>query len=272
MMKHVPFSKAPFKIGVSLKAYFGYKETLDWCRRVSQIAAIHPAVSRGLVSLFVLPSTPALGAVKPMLVGSKVGLGAQNLHFEDSGAYTGEVGGKFLKELGCEYAEIGHAERRMLFHESDEDVALKVAAAFRNKLTPILCVGEITHVTSAQAAKYVIKQIEDSISKTPESDSALKMVVAYEPLWAIGAEKPATAKHILEVSSLVQAFLSSHPRLAGSSLIYGGSAGPGLITELEGKIGGLFLGRLAHNPNNLIKILDEVVAVAEAAKAQPKIA
>jgi triosephosphate isomerase len=251
----------PVILGVSLKMYFGHQETLDWFTRISQIAAIHPAVSNNLATLFVLPSMPTLGIIGRMLSSTKVGLGAQDLYHQDKGAFTGEVGGAMLKELGCKYVEIGHAERRRLFGETDHDVALKVAAAVRNDLIPVLCVGEQNHVSVSEAAELCINQIR-AAGSVAQADS-IELLVAYEPVWAIGADSAAPDSHIIEVCALITEFLDSTKRFTGSRVIYGGSAGPGLLTRLHGNLAGLFLGRFAHDPDNIVKILDEVMAALE---------
>src|SRR6476620_7122787 len=113
-------------IGVSLKMYFGHAQTLDWCRTVGAMAAERPPSS---TRLFLLPSFPSLPGVADVLSGSGVAFGAQDLTAEDAGAQTGEVGGAILAELGCRYVEVGHAERRTLFGESEELVSAKTAAA-----------------------------------------------------------------------------------------------------------------------------------------------
>jgi triosephosphate isomerase len=248
---------SPVILGVSLKMYFSNQETLDWCKRVSQIAAIHPAVSNNLATLFVLPSMPTLGVIGSMLASTKVAVGAQDLYHQDKGAFTGEVGGPMLRELGCKYVEIGHAERRKLFGETDHDVAEKLSAALRNDLIPILCVGEQNHVSAEAAADLCINQI--TAAGSVSTDKNLDIIVAYEPVWAIGAEAPAPETHILDVCARITKFLASSDRFKNARVIYGGSAGPGLLTRLHGDLSGLFLGRFAHNTDNLVKILDEVV-------------
>jgi triosephosphate isomerase len=141
-------------LGVSLKAYLGYRQTLSWAARVAE----GRAGQRPDLELFVLPSYPALAEVSRILAGTGVSLGAQNLAAEDSGAQTGEVTGAMLVELGCRYVAVGHAERRRHFGESDEVVAAKIAAAFRHGLIPVLCVGESDHRTAAQAILECIRQ------------------------------------------------------------------------------------------------------------------
>lgn len=255
----IDISTSPVILGVSLKMYLGQQETISWCKQISQIAVIHPAVSNGLAKIFVLPSMPTLGVVSGLLSTSGVGLGAQDLYHKDRGAYTGEVGGPMLRELGCAYVEIGHAERRKLFGETDHDVAEKFAAAVRNDLVPVLCVGEQNHVSPQAAAKLAIAQVKSAIEFI--GDVPVQILVAYEPVWAIGADEPASKEHIVEVCKLISAYLVSNRQLAGSRVIYGGSAGPGLLTELKGGVSGLFLGRFAHDPQNLVQVLDEVSAL-----------
>lgn len=255
----IDISKAPVILGVSLKMYLGQQETIQWCKRISQIAMIHPAVSSGLAQIFVLPSMPTLGVVSNVLSSAGVGLGAQDLYHKDKGAFTGEVGGPMLREIGCEFVEIGHAERRKLFGETDHDVAEKLAAAVRNDLVPVLCVGEQNHVSPQAAAELCIAQIKSATEFI--GGKQVQILVAYEPVWAIGADVPASKEHIIEVCKLIDKELVENKQLAGSRVIYGGSAGPGLLTELNGQVSGLFLGRFAHDPQNLAQVLDEVSAI-----------
>ena len=259
----------PVILGVSLKMYFGYKETLRWCEQTASIADSHPAIQSGLARLFVLPSAPTLGVLSEQLAGTKLGLGAQDFFQEDQGPFTGAVSGKMLKELGCDYVEIGHAERREIFGETDLDVAAKIAAALRNDLTPVLCVGEEDHLEPNNAAQICIDQIESAVSVN--GDKPARLLVAYEPIWAIGAEKPASESHIILVCQLIKDFLASNDKYRGSRVIYGGSAGPGLLTKLQGAVAGLFLGRFALEPENLKKILDEV-SQANSLTATPGVA
>ncbi|NJP66653.1 triose-phosphate isomerase family protein [Streptomyces spiramenti] len=245
----------PVVIGVSLKMYFGHHRTLNWARRVAAVADSHPAVATGAARVFVLPSFPALVPVAGVLAGSGVEIGAQDVATADSGAYTGEVGAPYLSEIGCRYAEVGHAERRTLFAEDDTVVAAKTAAALRNGMTPVLCVGESETVPADTAARTVVAELDRVTEGLTGS-----LVVAYEPRWAIGAAASAPVDHITTVCRALTARLAREPRLAGSSVIYGGSAGPGLLTRLRPHVDGLFLGRFAHDPAALAAVLDEVHA------------
>ncbi len=196
--------------------YFGHARTLEWAAAIGDIARRHPAVTEGLVDLFVVPTFPSLVPVRDILAGSRVRLGAQDLSSADEGAFTGEVSGTELREIGCTLAEVGHAERRTIFHEDDAVVAAKTAAALRNELTPLLCVGETA----------LVAELETVVAALPGRD--------------------------------------------GSRVIYGGSAGPGLLTALGGEVKGLFLGRFAHDPTAVETILDEVRALATAPAGDPR--
>ncbi|MGW7515276.1 triose-phosphate isomerase family protein [Streptomyces sp. NPDC054796] len=251
-------------IGVSLKMYFGHHETLNWCRRIAAIADRHPAVVSGLAETFVLPSFPTLAPACGILAGSGVRIGAQDLCAEDNGAYTGEVAGPQLREIGCSYAEVGHAERRRLFGEDDHTVATKTAAALRSGLTPVLCVGEPERVRVGEATERCIDEVSSALAVAARDGAGGvlgRVLVAYEPQWAIGAPEPASPEHIGAVCAGLSAWLAEQPGLTGSRVIYGGSAGPGLLTRLGTRAGGLFLGRFAHDPAAFAQILDEAVAL-----------
>ncbi|SBN62935.1 triosephosphate isomerase [Curtobacterium sp. 9128] len=249
-------------IGVSLKMYFGHARTLEWASTVADIASEHPAVTSGAVDLFVIPTFPSLVPVRSVLEGTPVLLGAQDLAWADEGAFTGEVSGRELAEIGVDLVEIAHAERRSLFHETDDDIAGKVHAAFRNRLRPLICVGETTRASRPEAISDVTAQLDRSVSTAVADGIAGPVIAAYEPVWAIGAPQPAPDDHIVEVLAGIEAHLATRPELAGSVVIYGGSAGPGLLTRGQGGIGGLFLGRFAHDPEAIRTILDEAQALA----------
>ncbi|MFA3835487.1 triose-phosphate isomerase [Streptomyces aureus] len=251
---------APVLLGVSLKMYFGHYETLNWSRKIVQLADQHPAATSGAARLFVLPAFPAIVPVAGILARSGVDVGAQDIATEDVGAYTGEVSGPHLKEIGCRYAEVGHAERRRLYGEGDTVVAAKTAAALRNGLTPVLCVGELDPVEPEEAARRTLAEAARLLYGMRG-----KVVLAYEPQWSIGAPEPASVEHITTVCAALGEWLNSRSQHAGSTVIYGGSAGPGLLSRLGGSVGGLFLGRFAHDPAAVGRILDEIEAPASPA-------
>jgi triosephosphate isomerase len=246
-------------VGVSLKMYFGHADARRWFERVAGLAAAHPAVADGRVECFVIPTylqvLPAVAAFD----GTRVVVGAQDVATDDSGAFTGEVSAAELAEVGVRVAEVGHAERRRLFGETDEVVASKTAAALRNGIAPVLCLGEAERADAADAAVATIGQLRSALEGSP----AGRVLVAYEPVWAIGAPEPAPVEHIAEVARALRAELAAIPGREGSLVIYGGSAGPGLLTRLGDSVDGLFLGRFAHDPAALADVLDEAAALAD---------
>jgi triosephosphate isomerase len=245
-------------VGVSLKMYFGHARSVEWCGQVASIAREHPAVLSGEVELFVIPDYTALTSAALALAGTAVVLGAQDLATADSGAYTGEVSGAVLTEIGCRVVEVGHAERRRLFGEDESVVAAKTRAALRNGLAPVLCIGESEHGTADAAATECLRQLDAALSGAP----AGRVIVAYEPVWAIGAAHPAPVEHIRAVGAALKSVVAAWSGRDGSVVIYGGSAGPGLLADLDGTVDGLFLGRFAHDPAALAAVLTEAGEIA----------
>jgi triosephosphate isomerase (TIM) len=252
-------------VGVSLKMYFGHRQAIDWCRSVRRLAESHPAVSNGSVGLFVIPSFVAIAPAVAELAGTPVLVGAQDLFSEDRGAFTGEVSGAELAEAGARVVEVGHAERRRLFGETEEVVASKTAAALRNGLTPVLCIGEAANTGAGDAVAECARQLSSALADAPDG----AVIVAYEPVWAIGAERPAEPEYIRAVTSELRRTVAGLPGRDGSAVIYGGSAGPGLLTELGDDVDGLFLGRFAHDPAALGAVLDEAAALAARRSGAP---
>ena len=248
----------PVTVGVSLKMYFGHAQALDWCAAVAELAHSHPGVVSGAVDLFVIPGYLAVPAAVEILEGSHVVVGAQDLASADSGAFTGEVSGSELAEIGVGVVEVGHAERRRLFGETDEIVAEKTSAALRNGITPVLCIGETDEGEPADAAAESLRQVASALEGAPDG----RVIVAYEPVWAIGAAEPAPAAYIREVCALLRASVAGLAGRDGSVVIYGGSAGPGLLTELGSDVDGVFLGRFAHDTAALGRVLDEAASLA----------
>jgi triosephosphate isomerase len=237
-------------VGVSLKMYLGVEETRSWLQAVAPLAR-----GRDGVELFVAPTFLCLAAARDVLAGTGVQLGAQDVFWEERGAYTGEVSPSMLREVGCRYAEVGHAERRRLFGEDDAVVARKAAAVAAAGLVPVVCVGEAERTDPAAAARACARQLDAVLPALP---AAAPAVVAYEPVWAIGAPAPAPPAYVVEVARRLRPPLER--RAAPTRLLYGGSAGPGLFGSLGGAVDGLFLGRFAHDVRNLRTILDELTA------------
>jgi triosephosphate isomerase len=227
-------------VGVSLKMYFSLADARRWLLEAAEVVP-------DSVEFFAAPSYLA---IPDALEAFPDGTAAQDVAAEESGAFTGEVSAAELAEAGVRYVEVGHAERRRLFGETDEVVAAKTAAALRHGLVPVLCVGET--VEGPDAAEVAIAQLRSALTDAP----AGRVIVAYEPVWAIGADAPASDDHIRRVC----AALRDARREPHDAVIYGGSAGPGLLTRLGEAVDGVFLGRFAHDPVALRAVIDEAVA------------
>lgn len=257
----------PVYVGVSTKMYLGYADSLGWLAGIRREVDARPALAAGRVVPFVVPAFPVLPAAGRILEGSPVRLGAQDCGWAD-GPWTGEVAPSMLAELGVRLVEIGHAERRRHFGEDNAVIERKVRAADDAGITPLVCVGEEVQDGTAgpmAAATFVHRQIHDAVG----GDWALasRLIVAYEPVWAIGAAEPADAGYVSDVVSHVRALLAGHG-LLGLPVIYGGSAKPGVLPRLSG-VSGLFLGRFAHDAGNFGKVLDEALVLTSQAVAYP---
>jgi triosephosphate isomerase len=250
----------PVLLGTSTKMYFTHERTLAWCRSVAEIARRHPATVGGRAGLFVVPGYLSVAGALSALGGAAM-VGAQDLATEDFGPYTGEVSGAQLAELGCSLVEVGHAERRRLFGEDDAVVRAKTAAALRNGLVPLVCVGEAHRLDPEAAAQECIRQLDDALASAGASGLSGRIIAAYEPQWAIGAPQPADPEYIRAVCAPLRDHVRGLPAHGGSAVIYGGSAGPGLLTQIADSADGLFLGRFAHDPAAVEAILDEVLAL-----------
>jgi triosephosphate isomerase len=245
-------------VGVSLKMYFGHQEARDWFAAVAERVRLRPAVMSGAVRVFVIPTYLQLAAAIEAFADTPVLVGAQDVAAADAGAFTGEVSAAELREVGVTMAEVGHAERRRLFGETDALIAAKSSSALRNGLIPVLCIGEPDRGGTADAAAVSVAQLQADLADAP----AGAVVVAYEPVWAIGAPEPAPTEHITTVSRALRTALRADPDRAGSVVVYGGSAGPGLLAQLGDDVDGLFLGRFAHDPDALAEVLDEASVLA----------
>ena len=246
-------------IAVSLKMYFDPAETIRWSTEVARFALGHSALLNGDVQLVVFPSLPVLGMVIDIFGDTAIAVGAQDLFYEDRGPFTGAVSGADLQQIGCKFVEIGHMERRRLFGEDDRVVNLKVQAAWRNGLRPLVCVGEDRPGSVEDAVQHCLSQLAAAIDEDESRATQRSLVVAYEPNWAIGAELPADPAHIKPVIAALQEYLATNSAFARAPVIYGGSASSALVHELADVTDGIFLGRFAHDPAQLKCTIDETL-------------
>jgi triosephosphate isomerase len=204
---------------------------------VQKIAFALPEKYFDKVDVTVIPPFTDLRSVQTLVDGDKLRLtyGAQDLSQHDSGAYTGEISGAFLAKLGCTFAVVGHSERRTYHHEDDGCVAAKAAAAFRHGLIPIVCLGEHLDVREAgEHVAYNLAQLEGSLAGLTQEQLA-QVVIAYEPVWAIGTGRVASAGDAQEVCGAIRAKLAelTSPQVAeGVRVLYGGSMNAKNVGEL----------------------------------------
>lgn len=213
---------------------------------------VHELVQKKLptpaVEIVIAPPFTALDSVRQALgTGSSIGLAGQNLHWEDRGAFTGEVSAPMLKDLGCQYVILGHSERRALFGERDDVIQKKMATAFRHGLKPILCIGESLDEREAGRTREIITgQLKGSLAGFNATQLAM-LTIAYEPVWAIGTGKAATPDQAILSHRTIRQFLQQEwsPLLAqGIRILYGGSVTPQNVTgflasdEIDGALVG----------------------------------
>lgn len=181
------------------------------------------------------PCYTVLHAASALLKGSNIALGGQDMHWEQKGAFTGEISGEMLTDVGCKFVIIGHSERRQFFGETNETVNKKMNAAYRYGLIPIVCVGETLEEREKNLTLKVIQnQINEGASGLSEENSK-KLVIAYEPVWAIGTGRTATPGQAEEVHAKIRDLLAGlypAPVAANIRILYGGSVKPDNISEL----------------------------------------
>jgi len=214
----------------------------------------------GVESVICAPFT-ALPALVEAAKGTGLKIGAQNMHFEDSGAFTGEISGAMLRDLGVQYVIIGHSERRAYFAETDETVNKKVHAAFKHGLLPIICVGESLQEREAGKTKDVCKVQTEAALQGLSAEQASQAVIAYEPIWAIGTGKTSTAEDANEVIGYIRERIAAQfgAEVAGKVRIqYGGSVKPNNIREFmqQPEIDGALVGGASLEPASYIQLVE----------------
>ena len=202
-----------------------------------------------------------LELLKEAFDGTDIKVGAQNVHFEDAGAFTGEISAKMLEEIGVDYCIVGHSERRQYFGETDETVNLKLKKLFTTSILPILCVGEdLEQRDSGQALEVVEAQVRRDLAEIGAEDAA-RLTIAYEPVWAIGTGRTASPEQANEMCGHIRQVLSDlyGDEVACEVIIqYGGSMKPANATELMQmeEIDGGLIGGASLDPEEFMKVID----------------
>ena len=218
-------------IAANWKMYKTGPEAAELAREIHALVAGLCAAQ----DVVVCPPFTSLAAVREALVDSPIALGAQNLHWEDEGAFTGEVSAAMILTSGCRHVILGHSERRQLFGDTDEVVKRKLAAALKAGLEPIVCVGETLQQREAgNTSSVVLGQLESALTGVPSED-LFRISLAYEPVWAIGTGQTATPAQAEEVHALLRRRLGDlcgAEAAAAMRIQYGGSVKPGNAAEL----------------------------------------
>ncbi len=193
--------------------------------------------------------------------GQEIKVGAQTMHFEDAGAFTGEVSPAMLEDLNVDYVIIGHSERRAMFNETNESVNKKVQAAFSHSLVPIVCVGETLEEREGGSMKEVVSEQVTEALKGLTAEQVSQTVIAYEPVWAIGTGKSATAEDANEVCSFIRktvAELSGNEASDSVRIQYGGSVKPENIKDFmqQSDIDGALVGGASLKPDSFLQLIE----------------
>ncbi|WP_116134691.1 triose-phosphate isomerase [Tropicimonas sp. IMCC34043] len=216
------------------------------------------------IQRFVIPPFTAVREVKKILAGTSLKVGAQNMHWADAGAWTGEVSAPMLTDCGLDIVELGHSERRAYFGETDETVGLKTEAAVRHGLIPLICIGETLEQRQAGRAQEVLEtEVRGALGKLTGAQKSAPVLLAYEPVWAIGEGGiPASSDYAdarqAEIIAVAEDVLGRR-----IPCLYGGSVNPQNCEELIAcpHIDGLFIGRSAWNAEGYLDILAKCAAV-----------
>lgn len=252
-----------FLIAGNWKMNCGPKETSTLLQGISEKLGTMPEDIDGLVCPPIISLTTACIELQDI---EGIALGAQNVHYEDNGSYTGEVSTQMLKEVNCEYVIVGHSERREYFGETDKTVEAKVTKALSDGLKPVICVGESLEQRKANEHRLrVRKQVEAAVVNAAEHD-AKDIVIAYEPIWAIGSGESATPEQAQEMHEMIRDVLGdlfTEQKADQMRILYGGSMKPHNAEELLGQPdvdGGLIGGASlkADSFTDIIEIADEL--------------
>jgi triosephosphate isomerase len=211
-------------------------------------------------TVMIAPSFTNLALAAELLGGSKIFLGAQNVYWEDHGAYTGEISPVMLKEIGCRYVILGHSERRQYFKETDQDVNRKINAVIRHEMLPIICVGETLEQREQGAALAVVEHQVRNCLEGYTSGQAAQFTIAYEPVWAIGTGKAATPADAVQVHQAIRQTISDMFGNAAAETIriqYGGSVNAENINSFirEPQIDGALVGGACLKADSFTRIV-----------------
>jgi triosephosphate isomerase len=251
-MSRIPLLVANWKMNLSAG------EAADFAREFRALIAPVQTQLGELFEVVIAPAYPALDRLGQALEGSGIGLAAQNVHAEPSGAFTGEVSTAMLEDLGCRYALIGHSERRQIFGESDLEIQAKARRLEQSPIAPILCVGETIEERDADSTLEIVTCQLDTALDGASDGLASRLVVAYEPIWAIGTGRTATPEMAQTVHAAIRnTLIARFGSIASDTrILYGGSVKPSNARELlsQPDVDGALVGGASLDPESFAKI------------------
>ena len=230
------------------------KEAVSFVRDLKKLAK-----NAKNIDIVICPQFTLLSKLDELLKNSEIKLGAQNMHFEEKGAYTGEISPLMLKDAGCEYVILGHSERRQYFKETDDLINEKVKSALKNKLKPILCIGEtLQQRNNNKTIEIIENQLMNCLNNINENEIK-NIAIAYEPVWAIGTGRNATPEQAEEVHKFIRSLLLKiyNKKISDNArIIYGGSVKPENIKDLMAmkNINGALVGGASLEPESFAQI------------------
>ena len=221
--------------------------------------AFSPRQGRGRPQVLLFPPAVSLAAINEQPLPPWLGIGVQNIHWEDKGAFTGEVSAPLALEAGASYALVGHSERRHVFGETDADVARKVATAVRHSLVPTVCVGEtLDERSGGRLSEVILRQLDAALEAL--GDEGTRFLIAYEPVWAIGTGETATPRDAAQAHGILRQRMRERigARADRISILYGGSVKPDNAAELmsAADVDGVLVGGASLDPASFTMIVD----------------
>lgn len=228
-------------------------ETIDFINQLNNLDL--PADK----DILICPPFTALNKAQKLVNGTKIKLGAQNMHFEEKGAFTGEISPLMLKDIGCEYVIIGHSERRHIFGEDNALINNKVKSALEHNIKPVLCIGEKTEQRKAGKTKDVVKN--QLLEGLKDIHNITKITIAYEPVWAIGTGVNATPEQAEEVHAYIRSLIAGRYNEEAASalrILYGGSVKPENVKSIMAQedVDGVLVGGASLHAEKFFKLIN----------------
>ncbi len=249
-------------LGTNWKMHKTVQETREY---LNTLLSLNIGLDNSKVQLFVIPPYTSLWDARDCLTDTKILLGAQNMHWEDQGAFTGEISPLMLEEIGIDIVELGHSERRQYYNETDQEINKKVHTALKYRFTPLVCIGEKDRHKQFSGSEEIVREQLKTILAQVDIKDISNIWIAYEPVWAIGEQgKPAEPSYVAEIHQVIREVLVElyHQKAAkGVNIFYGGSVNLANAYQLikQDNVDGLFIGRSAWSADSFTAIINHLL-------------